>query len=84
MEAAMARVAEDDAKAIVRMMVTKGVKPGEAYNNPVLQENAVWLGIEGPELDNALNFAGEQGWIENGAKDTTVLTPAGYAAGKAG
>ena len=82
MEAAMARSAEDDAKAIMRMMVTKGVKPGASYENSMLVQNAVWLGIAGPDLDNALNFAGQQGWIENGANDTTVLTQAGYAAGQ--
>ena len=78
----MARSAEEDAKAIMRMMVTKGVKPGASYDTQVLVQNAVWLGIEGPDLDSALSFGGQQGWIENGANDTTVLTPAGYAAGQ--
>ena len=45
----------------------------------MLVQNAVWLGIEGPDLDSALSFAGQQGWIENDVNDTTVLTPAGYA-----
>jgi hypothetical protein len=49
----------------------------------MLVQNAVWLGIEGPDLDSALSFAGQQGWIENGVNDTTVLTPAVYAAGHA-
>jgi hypothetical protein len=83
MEAAMARSAEDDAKAIMRMMVTKGAKPGASYENSMLVQNAVWLGIVGPDLDSALSFAGQQGWIEAGANDTTVLTPAGYAVGQA-
>ena len=78
----MARVAEDDAKAIVTMMVTKGVKPGAPYENSMLVQNAVWLGIVGPDLDSAMSFAVQQGWIENGPKDTTVLTPAGYTAGQ--
>ena len=78
----MARSAEDDAKTIMRMMVTKGAKPGP-YENSMLVQNAVWLGIEGPDLDSALSFAGQQRWIENGVNGTTVLTPAGYAAGHA-
>jgi hypothetical protein len=40
------------------------------------------LGLEGPDLDSAMIFAGQQGWIEDGANDTTILTPAGYAAGQ--
>jgi hypothetical protein len=82
MVVAMARSAEEDAKTLMRMMVTKGVKPGASYENPVLQENALWLGLEGPDLDSAMIFAGQQGWIEDGANDTTILTPAGYAAGQ--
>ena len=78
----MARSAEEDAKAIMRMMVTKGVKPGASYENRVLVQNAVWLGIEGPDFDSAMIFAGQRGWIEDGANDTTVLTQAGYAAGQ--
>jgi len=68
-EEAMARSAEDDAKTIMRMMVTKGAKPGP-YENSMLVQNAVWLGIEGPDLDSARSFAGQQGWIENGVNDT--------------
>ena len=49
----------------------------------MLVQNAVWLGIVSPDLDNAMRFADQQGWIETGANDTTVLTPAGYAAGQA-
>ena len=79
----MARVAEEDAKAIMRSMVTKGAKPGAPYENSMLVQNAVGLGIVGPDLDGAMRFAGQQGWVENGANDTTVLTPAGYAAGQA-
>ncbi len=79
----MARSAEDDARTIVRMLVEKGVQTGEPYKNPMLIQNALWLGIEGVELDDALTFAGEQGWIENGPEDTTKLTDAGHAAGKA-
>ena len=37
--------------------------------------------MEGVELDDALKFAGEQGWVENAPEDTTKLTDAGYAAG---
>jgi hypothetical protein len=44
-------------------------------------QNALWLGMEGVELDDALKFAGEQGWVENAPEDTTKLTDAGYAAG---
>ena len=77
----MARSAEDDARAIMRMLVGKGVHLGQHYKNPTLIENALWLGIDGPDLDSALIYAGEQGWIENGPEDTTILTAAGYTAG---
>ena len=77
----MARSVEDDARKIVRMLVEKGVQSGELYKNPMLIQNALWLGIEGVELDDALKFAGEQGWVENAPEDTTKLTDAGYAAG---
>lgn len=79
----MARSAEDDARAIVRMLVEKGVQPGGRYKKPTLIQNALWLGIEGVEFDDALTFAGEQGWIENAPEDTIKLTAAGHAAGKA-
>jgi hypothetical protein len=46
-------------------------------------QSALWLGIEGVELDDALTFAGEQGWVENAPADTIRLTDAGHAAGKA-
>ena len=77
----MTRSAEDDARAIVRMLVGKGVHLGQPYKCATLVENALWLGIEGPDLDSALIYAGEQGWTENGLEDTTILTAAGYAAG---
>jgi hypothetical protein len=77
----VARSAEDDARAIVRMLVGKGVHLGQPYENPTLIENGLWLGIDGPDLDSALIYAGKQGWIENGPEDTTILTAAGYAAG---
>ena len=79
----MARSAEVDARAIVRMLVEKGVQSGEPYKNPMLVQNALWLGIEGVELDDALTFAGEQGWVETAPEDTIRLTDAGHAAGKA-
>ena len=79
----MARSAEDDARAIVRMLVEKGVQFGDPYKNPMLVQNALWLGIEGVERDDALTFAGEQGWVENAPEDTIRLTDAGHAAGKA-
>ena len=65
------------------MLVGKGVHLGQRYKNPTLIENALSLGIDGPDLDGALIFAGEQGWVENGPEDTTILTAAGHAAGKA-
>jgi hypothetical protein len=65
----------------MRMLVGKGVHLGQPYKNPTLIENTLWLGIDGPDLDSALIYAGEQGWIENGPEDTTILTAAGYAAG---
>jgi hypothetical protein len=49
----------------------------------MLVQNALWLGIEGVELDDALTFAGEQGWVERAPEDTIRLTDAGHAAGKA-
>ena len=51
----MARSAEVDARAIVQMLVEKGVQSGEPYKNPMLVQNALWLGIEGVELDDALH-----------------------------
>ena len=59
----MARSAEDDARAIVRMLAIKGVQSGEPHKNPMLVQNALWLGIEGVKFDDALAFAGEQGWV---------------------
>jgi len=77
----MTRSVEDDAKAIMRMMVRKGVKAGGSYKNPVLMQNALILGIDGEDLDKALTFAGEKGWIANGPNDTTTMTPDGHKAG---
>ena len=65
----------------MRMLVGKGVHLGQPYKNPTLIENALWLGIDDSDLDSALIYAGEQGWVENGPEDTTILTAAGYAAG---
>ena len=79
----MARSAEDDARAIVRMLVGKGVHLGQPHKNSTLIEDALWLGIDGPDFDSALIYADEQGWIENGPEDTKILTAVGYAAGKA-
>ena len=66
----------------MRMLVGKGVHLGQPYENPTLIENALWLGIEGPDFDSAIIYGSEQGWIENGPEGTTILTAAGYAAGR--
>jgi hypothetical protein len=76
--------AEEDAKAIMRMLVSKkGFKAGDKMANSVVMANVFSLGIEGIRQEEALTFAGDQAWIESYGDGFSLMTEAGYAAGAA-
>jgi len=50
--------------------------------NAWITQEALEIGLEGGELDSALAYAGNQGWLDNTQKEGwTSLTAAGEAAG---
>ncbi len=77
-------MAEEDAKAIMRMLVSKkGFKAGDKMANAVVVANVFSLGIAGIRQEDALTFAGDQAWIESCGDGFSLMTEAGYAAGGA-
>lgn len=78
-------LAEDDARAIMRMLVSKkGMKAGESMANAMIVANVFSLGIEGVRQEEALTFAGDQAWLESCGDGSSLMTEAGYSAGSAG
>jgi hypothetical protein len=76
--------AEQGARLFVKILVERGCEVGVPIQNAIVQVWAVEAGLDGSDLDDALNFAGEKEWIENeGQEGTFNLTQAGHAAGSA-
>jgi hypothetical protein len=65
---------EERAEALMSELARRGWKPGDTIANAIIVEIALGIGIDGANLDTALEFAGEEGWIENGAPGFTILT----------
>jgi hypothetical protein len=77
-------LADEDARAIMGMLVTKKrFKAGDKMANAVIVANVFSLGIEGARQEEALTFAGDQAWIESCGDGFSLMTEAGYAAGAA-
>jgi hypothetical protein len=65
----------------MREFVRRGYEGGDHIPNTQIVVIALEIGLEGVDLDAALIFAGEQGWIEAGQPGFTIFTEAGYRAG---
>ena len=76
--------AEEDAKRLIRALAEGVADPGEPIATARVDAVAASAGLAPTAVDDALNFAGEKGWIEEGPHEGTIcVTPAGWEYGKA-
>jgi len=72
---------EENARAIVGLLVTKGFKADEDVQNAAVRKWAVDAGLGGI-LNEGLKSAAEKGWIDEGPRPGTIkLTSAGSEIG---
>lgn len=72
-----------DAKAIMRMLVSKGLQAGDRMPNALILAYVLDLGISGNRRSEALTYAGDQAWLESRDKGLSELTKSGYRVGAA-
>jgi hypothetical protein len=72
-----------NALRLMQALVAAGAQPDEDMANARITDVAVAAGLDGQELDEALVYAGSQGWIDNepSRPGWTRATAAGIAAG---
>jgi hypothetical protein len=71
-----------DAQRFVRVLVAAGANSAEPMANAWIQQMAAHASFNKEELVAAVQYAWEQGWIDNGPSDGwTLLTVAGQRAG---
>ena len=76
--------AEPGARLFVKILAERRCEAGVPIQNTIARVWAVEAGLDGSELDEALKFAGEKEWIEDGDREGTFnLTQAGHAVGSA-
>jgi hypothetical protein len=76
--------AERDARRLMHALVGKGYPMGDAIPNAQLRTVAVEVDIDGQEQTAAIEYAGDRGWIGNGARSGSInLTQAGWDCGNA-
>jgi len=73
---------EQGARLFVKILAERNCEVGVPVQNAIAQVWAVEAGLDGSDLDEALKFAGEKGWIEDGDREGTFkLKQAGYTVG---
>ena len=76
--------AEANARRLMTALVADGYSVGDAIRNAQLQVIAAGIGMDLPEQEAAIAFAGGRGWIANGLRPgTIILTQAGGDIGNA-
>ena len=76
-------MSEQNARALVKLLVTKGVEVAVPVHNAQVQDWATQAGLDSI-LDEALVSAGDNGWIDNGPIPGTIkLTQNGFTIGSA-
>lgn len=74
--------AEQGATLFVKILVERNCEAGVPVQDAIAEVWAVAAGLNGSDLDEALKFACEKEWIEDGDREGTFkLTHAGYAVG---
>ena len=73
---------EEDAKRLIRALAEGVADPGEPIATARVDAVAASAGLAPSAVDDALNLAGEKGWIEEGPREGTIcVTPAGWEHG---
>jgi hypothetical protein len=72
-----------NALRLMGALVKSGAQADAAIANARVSDVAVQAGLDGDELERALVYAGEQGWMETGENPGwTRITEAGISAGQ--
>jgi hypothetical protein len=82
-EAMNGDLAGANALLLMGALVKSGAQADFLMANARVTDVAVQAGLDGDELDEALTYAGEQGWMQTGESDGwTRITEAGITAGR--
>ena len=82
-EAMSGDLAGANALLLMGALVKSGAQADFLIANARVTDVAVQAGLDGDELDEALTYAGEQGWMQTGESDGwTRITEAGITAGQ--
>ena len=75
-----------NAKLLFKALAAREASLDEPISNNRVTDVAVQIGLEGDEVDSALDFAADQGWFEDAevcdSACWVLLTPAGVTATK--
>ena len=73
--------AKENAKKLIKAL---GAQAGEDIANAHVTQAAAEIGLAEPDLDEALSYAREKGWIDTGSREgTTCITQDGWDSGNA-
>ena len=75
-------LAGTNALLLMGALARSGAQADVPIANARVADVAVRVGLEGEDLDEALVYAGEQGWMEAGETGWTRITEAGITAGQ--
>jgi hypothetical protein len=76
----------DNAQRLFKALAAREANLDEPISDALIMDVAAQIGLEGDDLDSALDYAADQGWFEDAQVDDDAswvsLTPAGVAVAK--